>query len=196
MTDEEARKRAAEKSRRWRRANPAAFLAVKRRYRKNNPEKARAYDRLYLAKRREEINAARRARYAATPPEKREKQTPNRARINQQRRERRQRDPEYRLAHNIGAHMRDALRGRKARPWCELVGYSAADLRAHLEAQFEPWMAWANYGTEWHIDHIRPISSFSLPSEVRACWALSNLRPLSAAANLAKRNKWNPKETP
>ena len=59
----------------------------------------------------------------------------------------------------------------------------------HIEDNFKNGMSWDNYG-EWHIDHIRPISSFPVdakPSEVNA---LSNLRPLWANENISKGNKW------
>ena len=59
----------------------------------------------------------------------------------------------------------------------ELLGYSAIQLKIHIESLFTEGMNWDNYG-EWHIDHIKPLNSFeknSLPSVVNA---LSNLRPM------------------
>jgi hypothetical protein len=47
-------------------------------------------------------------------------------------------------------------------------------------------MTWQNHGTDgWHIDHIRPISSFSL-EEMHLANHISNLQPLWATENLAK----------
>jgi hypothetical protein len=62
---------------------------------------------------------------------------------------------------------------------------------SHLEAQFEPWMTWDNYGFYgWHIDHIKPLASFkySTPDDpqFKAAWSLKNLRPLGAEANWRK----------
>ena len=59
----------------------------------------------------------------------------------------------------------------------DMLGYSALDLKHHIENQFIEGMSWNNYG-EWEIDHIRPLCTFdsdALPSVVNA---LSNLRPL------------------
>ena len=59
----------------------------------------------------------------------------------------------------------------------DLLGYSALELKIHLESLFTEGMTWDNYG-EWHIDHKKPVSSFesdTLPSIVNA---LSNLQPL------------------
>jgi hypothetical protein len=40
-------------------------------------------------------------------------------------------------------------------------------------------MSWENYG-EWHIDHIRPLSSFEPDTPVSIVCALDNLQPLWA----------------
>ena len=65
---------------------------------------------------------------------------------------------------------------------------------SHIESQFKEGMSWKNHGIHgWHIDHIRPISSFNFEScndpEFKECWALENLQPLWAKENLSKSNK-------
>jgi hypothetical protein len=73
-----------------------------------------------------------------------------------------------------------------------LVGYDVIELKRHLEEQFVDGMSWENYG-EWHIDHIKPLSSFNITDinsdEFKKCWSLSNLQPLWAKDNLKKYNK-------
>lgn len=73
------------------------------------------------------------------------------------------------------------------------MGYTLEDLLAHLEARFEPGMTWANYGS-WHIDHIRPLASFSFRKpeepEFLLAWGLANLQPLWAVDNLRKGARW------
>lgn len=57
---------------------------------------------------------------------------------------------------------------------------STAELRAHLQYQFEPGMTWENYGRGgWEVDHIVPLSKFDLTKhdEQKLAFALSNLRP-------------------
>ncbi len=74
-----------------------------------------------------------------------------------------------------------------------LLGYSVEELRAHLEAHFEPGMSWENYGKgidEWSIDHSRPISSFPMTTTLAEINALENLRPMWHRKNCAKKNKW------
>jgi hypothetical protein len=104
-------------------------------------------------------------------------------------------DTRYRLCHAISSAISKSLRGKQkaGRRWQDLVGYTADELRTHLESLFLPGMTWANHG-EWHIDHKRPIASFTITSAddaaFRDCWALSNLQPLWAEQNLRKWAKW------
>jgi len=88
----------------------------------------------------------------------------------------------------IAELMRGALkRGGTSNAVQRLVGYSIADLRAHLERQFVGGMSWANMA-DWHIDHIVPQRAFDLsdPEQWRRCWCMSNLRPMWGAENVAK----------
>lgn len=78
--------------------------------------------------------------------------------------------------------------GRKERArTAEKLGYTASELKAHIERQFLPGMTWANHGA-WHLDHVLPIASFDLtcPLERMAVNGLGNLRPLWAKDNLKK----------
>lgn len=80
-----------------------------------------------------------------------------------------------------------------------MLGYSSDEMRSHIESKWTPGMSWANYG-EWHIDHIRPLSSFPVGEETQVINALSNLQPLWATTrtiegvcyegNLNKNSRW------
>jgi hypothetical protein len=69
------------------------------------------------------------------------------------------------------------------------LGYTIEELMSHLEKQFTEGMTWENYG-EWHVDHIKPMSSFKFESvddpEFKECWKLENLQPLWEEDNLSK----------
>lgn len=72
----------------------------------------------------------------------------------------------------------------------DLLGYSALELKEHIEKQFLEGMSWENHG-EWEIDHIKPLSLFgknASPSEVNS---LLNLQPLWKIDNRKKYNKNN-----
>lgn len=104
---------------------------------------------------------------------------------------RRVKDPKFAVHARMKAMVQNALRGRKAgRSWEGLVGYTLDELMRHLERQFLPGMTWENRQL-WQIDHIVPVSSFQFDraedDNLKACWALPNLRPLWKEEN---REKW------
>jgi hypothetical protein len=98
------------------------------------------------------------------------------------------------MSNAIRSHLLFEGVSKEKRQWEKLVGYSVADLIAHLEKQFKPEMNWDNYGTYWHIDHVKPKSWFAFQSaedqSFRECWALSNLQPLEAKLNISKGNRY------
>ena len=78
------------------------------------------------------------------------------------------------------------------------LGCSVNKLKIHLQLKFYrrhkngEIMSWDNYGLHgWHIDHIKPLSSFDLsnPEELKKACHYSNLQPLWAEDNLKKSNK-------
>jgi 5-methylcytosine-specific restriction endonuclease McrA len=69
----------------------------------------------------------------------------------------------------------------------------------HLQSQFQPWMNWDNHGPycpykkTWQIDHIVADSKFTYSNVsdkgFQDSWALANLQPLEAMANILKADK-------
>lgn len=99
-------------------------------------------------------------------------------------------DPEYAIKCRLRARLRAALQVKdyeKLAGYDELIGCSPLDLALHIESKFADDMAWSNMG-EWHIDHIRPLSSFDLSTREGQLAAshYTNLQPLWAADNLSK----------
>lgn len=171
----------------------ACSNAANKKYREENPEKAKASTRGWA-----ERNAERKkATVKAWSERNRERQSAlskawkakNRARIRDNHNRRFSQNPILRVHKAIRERLRFSLLfdsgGLRT---FELLGYSRDDLKVHLERQFLKGMSWDNYG-EWHVDHIVPLSTFPMSEidEIRACWALSNLRPLWAKDNLSKR---------
>lgn len=62
------------------------------------------------------------------------------------------------------------------------------ELKTHLEKKFEHGMSWENR-SEWHIDHIIPLSSAKTEEDVIRLNHYTNLQPLWAADNLRKSDK-------
>lgn len=106
---------------------------------------------------------------------------------------RRQLDMNFRLINNVRVRLRDALRqNHKTGTTIDLLGCSIEALKIHLESKWQEGMTWENYGkTGWHIDHIKPLSSFDLTNSFqlsKACH-FTNLQPLWAKDNLSKGSK-------
>jgi hypothetical protein len=73
----------------------------------------------------------------------------------------------------------------------KLIGCDAPTARAHLEAQFEPWMGWENYGCgegKWTIDHIAPVASIDIfnTEDVTRIFHYTNMQPLEFVKNSTK----------
>lgn len=82
-------------------------------------------------------------------------------------------------------------KNRRGIMW-EILGYSSDELMAHLQKQFTKKMTVDHFMRgEIHIDHIVPQSQFDLNTMegVRACHALTNLRPMWAKENIKKSSK-------
>lgn len=82
------------------------------------------------------------------------------------------------------------LNTKKSKKTIEMLGFSAEELKIHLESLFKEGMSWENYG-KWHIDHIKPVSLFDKEEDVKVVNALVNLQPLWANENLSKYNHYN-----
>lgn len=167
-------------------ASPERKRANVKAWRAANPERRKEIDR-----RQYEKNAVKKRRQAsewsARNPERK------RANLRDWYRRTRRQDPKYRLRSAVSAYVYLCLRSNKRGKKVEdVLGYSMDTLRAHLERQFDRGMSWDNYG-EWHVDHIVPVASFKFTSpsdpDFKACWALSNLRPLWAQENREKRDR-------
>ena len=113
--------------------------------------------------------------------------------------ERYHRDPAYKMRMTIGTRVLRAIKkqdGTKLDSVWKYLPYTPAELKEHLESQFEGWMNWQNHGLGegcWQIDHIIPQSrlpfdSYDHPNFLK-CWSLDNLQPLDAIENIKKSDK-------
>lgn len=156
---------------RWRSRNRLSLREINREYRKKNTEKDREYRREY--RKSERGQAAWRAIYV-----------------------RLRRDPFYRAKQNLRSRIYRALKGgeKKSAKTFVLLGCSPEHLKTHIEKQFRLGMNWGNYGSVWHIDHVRPCANFDLsdPAQQRDCFHFSNLQPLFAKENLSKGKTFMP----
>jgi hypothetical protein len=104
-------------------------------------------------------------------------------------------DPLYKLINNFRTAVYQVLKEsnvQKNGHYFEILKYTPDELIIHLEEKFTGEMSWDNYGI-WHVDHIRPISSFNIQEigdeSFMECWSLKNLQPLWGDENIRKSNK-------
>lgn len=100
-------------------------------------------------------------------------------------------DPMFRFISQTRQAIRKSIRKmgyRKSGTTSRILGCDWAQFRKHIEAQFLKGMSWENR-SEWHIDHIVPISSASSQEDVLRLNHFTNLRPLWARDNCAKSSK-------
>lgn len=113
------------------------------------------------------------------------------AKKNANRRKRLREDPQYamvnRLRKRVGRAIRDYAPGMKLRQTKQYIGCTMDEFMAHIESQFVEGMTWDNREL-WHIDHVRPCSSFDLTNleEQQKCFNYTNLQPLWAIDNILK----------
>lgn len=108
--------------------------------------------------------------------------------------ERKKTDPAYKLRKRVSSTIRYVLNGKKnGKSVLKYLSYTFEELKMHLENKFDENMSWKNYGSYWHLDHIYPQSLLPYDSmeheNFKKCWALENLQPLEAIANIKKGNK-------
>ena len=100
-----------------------------------------------------------------------------------------------RVRNSINRRIRTALNKfnlNKSNFSVKYLGCSVEYLKIWLEYQFQDEMNWENFG-DWHIDHIKPCSSYDLSKEEEQyiCFNWTNLQPLWAIDNIMKSNKIN-----
>lgn len=99
-------------------------------------------------------------------------------------------DSSFKISCNIRSRISKAVKNNyKSGSAVKDLGCSIDELKKYLEDQFQPGMTWDNYGHKgWHIDHIKPLSSFNLTNkkEFKKACHYSNLQPLWAKDNLIK----------
>ena len=110
-----------------------------------------------------------------------------RSRRNQWFKDRGENDILFKLGRNLRNRISKFLIGREKRTE-EILGITLEEFKMYLEKQFEDGMTW-DKRSEWHIDHIIPLSSAKTKNEIYKLCHYTNLQPLWALDNIIKSNK-------
>lgn len=100
----------------------------------------------------------------------------------------RSKNPSYKLVQYLRNSFNRYI--RKNNSTFSYIGIEKESFMEYIESKFQPGMSWENYG-QWHIDHIKPLSSFNFNNEeeIYLAWNYTNLQPLWAIDNLIKGRK-------
>lgn len=187
-----------ERSRKWYLENRDEILKNSKEYYWNNKEEmSKKAHNTYMRHREVRIKKAR--EYAIKNSEVRKKW------VNLYEKNRRINDFQFRIkgciSSSISHYLGERGLSKNGLSTAKYLPYTLETLEEHLKSLYEPWMTKDNYGKydhkswddnnqntwKWNMDHIIPQSLFDYKSiedeEFRKCWALSNLRPLSAKQN-------------
>lgn len=107
-------------------------------------------------------------------------------------------DPAFRIEAALRVSIYHAVKNQRAKKSSRaavLLGCSIEQFVCQIEKSFAPGMTWKNYGRGrgcWHLDHIRPVSSFDLrdPCQQAACFHHLNFQPLWWIDNIRKGAKY------
>jgi intein/homing endonuclease len=163
-------------------------------YRKNNPEKVKKQgDENYRKHKKQRLISA------AIYREKNREYVNNYAKIYRSIKKdywsRYLKNPSFKIGYILSSRLRNALKSQNSRKKNSIkkyIGCSIDELKQYIEKQFKHGMSWENHG-KWHIDHIRPCSSFNLinEEECEKCFHFSNLQPLWEHDNKVKSDNYD-----
>jgi len=167
------------------------------RRRRLQTEEGKGKYRAYVAKYREENKEKYNAYQREWGKNNRDKRREYSRDLNREWMREARKDPVFRMRCNVSRQIGHAIKrvngSKRGQSVMKHLPYTQEQLKEHLENQFDSKMTWENYGTYWHIDHIYPQSLLPYDSlehpNFQKCWALENLRPLEAKANIKKGNK-------
>jgi len=170
----------------------------RREYNRNNKERVNRQQREYYQKNREKIlktckeyNQGKREQLNEWQREYRKKNKEMlREKEKKRGRERRKKRPWDHIWRNVLVSVLTRFKHKKSDKTVEILGYSAQELKEHLESRFQEGMSWDNYGRNgWVIDHVVPVSKFDKDTPMHIVNSLKNLQPLWEKDNLSKGNK-------
>jgi hypothetical protein len=111
--------------------------------------------------------------------------------VNVQIRMRRLKDPAFKFICTQRARIYNVLKQNKSTNTIDYLGCNREQFFEWMKYQFNDKYTFENHGTEWHIDHVIPISLFNLNETKDQYLSLNwrNTMPLSVYENLSKSNK-------
>lgn len=167
----------------YRKINSKKRCEYQKQYRLDNIEKVKEREKIYCGntknKKRKYDKQYRKENIKKIKLKQKEYRENNRDKKNKREREYHKKNPHIKAWRQV---LLNSLRGmgkKKEGHTIDLLGYSATELKNHLESLFTEGMSWDNHG-EWHIDHINAVNNFEPNTPPNIVNNLNNLQPLWA----------------
>lgn len=109
---------------------------------------------------------------------------------NEYMKERRSKDPLFKLSNNIRNLIKNSFNSKKPAKTESILGCSMEQFKSYIEKRFDENMTWDNYGTYWEYDHVIPVSKAYDEEELIYLNRYYNLRPLPKEKNRKKSDSW------
>lgn len=166
----------------WRKANPEKDRANARKSYNNCKERKREYTKKYQEENKEHLKETQRAWRQNVGKERNNDRWKN--------------DMQYRIVKTFRNRMYRIFKKQKmlTTKYQNYLGCTVDEFRAYIESLFLPGMTWDNWTKDgWHLDHIIPMANFKIldEAELKIAWHYTNLQPMWAEDNYAKRTKTN-----
>ena len=152
----------------WKERNPEKVKAQKDRYYANNKDKAKIAVAKWQSENKERFSNCK----------------------NEYKKRKKIEDPIYAMTDRIRSRTAMAFKNngfKKQSRTEKMLGCTFKQFTKHIEWQFTDGMSWDNR-SEWHLDHIIPLSCATTIEGLEKLSHYTNIRPLWAADNLAKSN--------
>lgn len=189
-----------ERNREYYKKNKTKISKQQKEYAEKNKDKKRAYKKLYDIDNKDKLKQyfvdnkkvlkEKRKVYIENNREKIRNYNTTYKRI------RKESDPTYALATKLRSMLVKVFKQngyKKNTKTCQILGCSFEEFKIHIEAKFETWMNWENYGNPkdgilepnktWDIDHIIPLATATNESDIFTLNHYSNLQPLCSYYN-------------
>ena len=166
-----------------------AQIARGRAYHQKYKEERNAYLRAYSQKHKEKRREQNKIYYQEKGLEASRQYRIKNKEVIKVREAKRRKTPEYKLRKAVISAF-ERIKQNKPANTLKLLGCSWQQAKAHIESLWQEGMTWENHSPAgWHIDHIRPVSSFG-EDELHLMNKIENLQPLWWQDNLSKSNKY------
>jgi hypothetical protein len=204
MTEEERKEKAKIYALNWRLKNPDKYRDLiarasakdKAKRKKAREEKAKIPKMTWKQRNPEKAKAHRAKWYEKNKEKQKIKvakwQSENKVRFanvkNEYKKRKKIEDPIYAMAERIRSRTALAFKNngfKKQSRTEKMLGCTFKQFTKHIEIQFTDGMSWDNR-SEWHLDHILPLSCATTIEGLEKLSHYTNIRPLWAADNLSK----------